>query len=349
LRVFNYREIGDILIPEALNPETMLTGVTRIKVSASHTWPARQWLNTPCVAGSSDPTCVGLHRGYIDPYSPDTPEINLTVPGCEITNSTTSGFSISTYVYDIPGYGYYPMAPNEISFKYTSIGDTTPPIVPQNLSFLSSGNVQVHIAWEYDNDTTLTNNANLDYDYFEIYRWAEDEDVGWTLLEILDDHHYMPKVFVKQYQDLEYWGPLSEISENGDAVVGQYKVVAVDEVGLRSESLISGNISDHENSAIDPNAKEIGDNLPERTELLGNYPNPFNGMTLLKYAMRARGDVDIRVYDILGKEILHEMKDGINPGYHSIQIDMTTRSSGVYFVKSVLDGKIFNQKIILIK
>lgn len=74
------------------------------------------------------------------------------------------------------------------------------------------------------------------------------------------------------------------------------------------------------------------------TGLNGNYPNPFNPSTTIKYNVRTAGMISISVYDIAGR-LVNRLLDGVSPaGSHEIQwqgTDHNNRScaTGVYFVQ----------------
>jgi hypothetical protein len=64
-----------------------------------------------------------------------------------------------------------------------------------------------------------------------------------------------------------------------------------------------------------------------------NYPNPFNPATTIDYQIPMVGDVIIRVYDVLGREVrtlLHDMK---NAGKYEVKFDATDLPTGVYFYR----------------
>ncbi len=67
---------------------------------------------------------------------------------------------------------------------------------------------------------------------------------------------------------------------------------------------------------MDPQALIVGSEtageLPTRIELDGNYPNPFNQSTTLSYGLPAAGEVMLRVYDVLGREVAQ-----VNTGFQS--------------------------------
>ncbi len=99
---------------------------------------------------------------------------------------------------------------------------------------------------------------------------------------------------------------------------------------------------------------------PTEYVLSGNYPNPFNPTTTIKYALPAESNVELKIYDLMGREIrtLVNGNDGI--GYKEIMWDGKNNngvqvSSGIYLyrlvAKSLEDGKIFEKsaKMILMK
>jgi len=99
------------------------------------------------------------------------------------------------------------------------------------------------------------------------------------------------------------------------------------------------------------------DFLPSSFSLSQNYPNPFNPTTSIKYQIKELssphvlgGDlVQIKVYDILGKEIETLVNEKQSPGTYEVTWDASAFPSGVYFYR--LEAGDFKQtnKMILIK
>lgn len=71
--------------------------------------------------------------------------------------------------------------------------------------------------------------------------------------------------------------------------------------------------------------------IPSKFELSQNYPNPFNPSTKIDFNLPAESTVTIKVFDINGKELITLVNEQRNAGYHSVNFNGSTLSSGVYF------------------
>ena len=70
--------------------------------------------------------------------------------------------------------------------------------------------------------------------------------------------------------------------------------------------------------------------LPKEFKLLGNYPNPFNPSTTIKFSLPQTVDVTLEVYDILGR-IVYLQNLGIRQaGIQQVTFDASRFASGVY-------------------
>jgi len=88
---------------------------------------------------------------------------------------------------------------------------------------------------------------------------------------------------------------------------------------------------------------------PNRTDLKQNYPNPFNPTTNIVYQLARPGQVTIKVYNILGREVQTLVNERQRPGQFSVVFDASRLSSGVYFVRMNTNGRVMTRKIMLIK
>ena len=89
--------------------------------------------------------------------------------------------------------------------------------------------------------------------------------------------------------------------------------------------------------------------LPKKFSLSQNYPNPFNPITKIKYDIPKISNVFIKVYDIIGREIISLVNEIKQPGYYEIMFDGTNYASGVYFY-TISAGNYYNvKKMVLLK
>ncbi|MDK9699720.1 MAG: T9SS type A sorting domain-containing protein [bacterium] len=74
-------------------------------------------------------------------------------------------------------------------------------------------------------------------------------------------------------------------------------------------------------------------NLLRKFSLHPNYPNPFNATTTIEYTIPKMGKVDLKVFDITGREVATLVNFHQNPGSYQIKFDGTTLATGTYFVR----------------
>ncbi len=87
--------------------------------------------------------------------------------------------------------------------------------------------------------------------------------------------------------------------------------------------------------------KTISTKVPSSFKLSQNYPNPFNPTTNIRFEVLSSGKglqpiVQIRVFDILGKEITTLVNQNLQPGSYEVSWDASGFPSGVYFYKLVV-------------
>jgi len=79
--------------------------------------------------------------------------------------------------------------------------------------------------------------------------------------------------------------------------------------------------------------KKISDDATKEYEyeLIGNYPNPFNPSTVIKYSLKDPELVTLKIYDILGREVSVLVNEIQSSGVHQLTFDGKNLSSGIYF------------------
>ncbi len=88
---------------------------------------------------------------------------------------------------------------------------------------------------------------------------------------------------------------------------------------------------------------------PVSFNLEQNYPNPFNPSTNISFSLAKNGKVNIKVYDILGREVAILINKELNRGFHSVIFNASGLSSGVYFYKLETGSHSAIKKMILLK
>lgn len=83
--------------------------------------------------------------------------------------------------------------------------------------------------------------------------------------------------------------------------------------------------------------------------LAQNYPNPFNPSTKISYQIQERGNVTVKVFDILGNEIKTLVNEFKEKGEYNIIFDAKELSSGVYIYQIKSGDFIFSKKMTLLK
>ncbi|HEX9005730.1 MAG TPA: T9SS type A sorting domain-containing protein, partial [Bacteroidota bacterium] len=71
--------------------------------------------------------------------------------------------------------------------------------------------------------------------------------------------------------------------------------------------------------------------LPGAFQLLGNYPNPFNPSTTIKFEINKSSEVSLEVYDITGRLVSTRSLGVQAPGQHAITFNAGNLASGAYY------------------
>jgi len=91
----------------------------------------------------------------------------------------------------------------------------------------------------------------------------------------------------------------------------------------------------------------IDANQPVRFELSQAYPNPASDLCSLRLTLSGSARVDVKVFSILGAEMLTISKGILPAGEQSLTLDVSTLTKGVYFVRVEAGGQSQTRKIII--
>ena len=74
---------------------------------------------------------------------------------------------------------------------------------------------------------------------------------------------------------------------------------------------------------------------PEVPATFTHYPNPAGIFTTIEYTLLGAGQVQLSVYDLLGREVARVLDEVQTAGLHSLQLTTEHYSSGVYFLRFI--------------
>jgi len=88
---------------------------------------------------------------------------------------------------------------------------------------------------------------------------------------------------------------------------------------------------------------------PSNFAILGNYPNPFNNSTVIRFNLADQADVTLAIYNVLGQHVETMNQGLLNAGEHEIVWNGDKVPSGVYFYKLNAGEKSLTKKMTLLK
>jgi hypothetical protein len=131
---------------------------------------------------------------------------------------------------------------------------------------------------------------------------------------------------------------------------GQYKLRLKAEnlaltVPSRRASLVNIFVGQSEGQRISK-SNEV---MPTSSALLGNYPNPFNPATTIRFAIPQNEYVTLKVYDMLGREVATLVNGVRDAGTYDEVFDASKLSSGVYIYKLTAGNFTASKKLAAVK
>ena len=83
--------------------------------------------------------------------------------------------------------------------------------------------------------------------------------------------------------------------------------------------------------------------------LAQNYPNPFNPITTITYQLPKSGSVTLKIYDMLGKEVMTLVNEQKEMGRYTVQFDASSLASGMYVYQLRVNDYTSTKKMLLLK
>ena len=99
-------------------------------------------------------------------------------------------------------------------------------------------------------------------------------------------------------------------------------------------------------TGIKPSA---GAQLPESVVLHGNYPNPFNPSTRIRFSLPQEGEVTLTIFNLAGKEVAKLVRGRLAAGSHTIEWNGQANASGVYLYRLQAGADLRMGKMLMLK
>jgi hypothetical protein len=208
------------------------------------------------------------------------------------------------------------------------------------------GTPNVSLMRPYSNDGTVgakptiywTDNTNTNVSY-KIYRQVKENGI-WG------DWHFAANVNkgVGHFSDGEFRN-----------VAGHNMILALRMnayYSTEATSMTGGTASFDADWFISPEKRNFGNNeISAITEykLYDNFPNPFNPSTEITYQIPNDGNVKLKVYNIMGQEVMTLVNEFKEKGMYSVSFNAGSLTSGVYIYKLEAGNYVQVKKMILTK
>jgi len=144
-------------------------------------------------------------------------------------------------------------------------------------------------------------------------------------------------------------GGLNWVSQasNTTSNLGSIFVYPADDIGFAAGS--GGIIVRTTNGGVVTGFVQNENEVPQNYSLKQNYPNPFNPSTSIKFSIMNAGLVQIKVYDLLGKERANVVNQELPAGTYKTEFDAGALPSGTYFYRMQAGGYSQTKKMVLVK
>ena len=110
-----------------------------------------------------------------------------------------------------------------------------------------------------------------------------------------------------------------------------------------------GSISEEGGSLLIPTASEREGEVPTTFYVDQNFPNPFNPSTVIRYGLPAASDVTIRIYNVLGQEVMTAFRGHQQAGVHEFLLNASALRSGLYIYRVTYGDQSIAKRMVLVE
>ena len=233
--------------------------------------------------------------------------------------------------------------PNDTTRFTISVAPTQDP--PRAFEWVSVSLDSINITQLNAQDNFLlewTESADVDQDTIEYIVYAK---VGQYPLEEIYDTRSLS--YPIPYQDIAVEAFRNVPGNNATIRFSVWAYDGTDSLKINGEDRVLY-VNRYEYLQVDDNG------IPNAFALHGNYPNPFNPTTQIRFDLPYRGNVNIHIYNMLGQKVKVFSMPNTPPGRHAITWNGTNQkgqalSAGVYLYQMISEDFVKTRKMILLK
>jgi hypothetical protein len=202
-------------------------------------------------------------------------------------------------------------------------------------------NTQASTLQEIDDDYDLIQRKGLHMQLFfalQTFGYATAEYRMPSAAEMKD---LSTKILEKKKLDGSFWYPWNRVSTSYTNWLSKDRY---DSLGADRWKVVT-----QLSSYLTLTAVDESETRPSQFSLSQNYPNPFNPTTNFEFQTGNFGLVNLRVFDVLGREVATLVNDARQAGVYTIRWNASSLPSGVYFYRLQTGSFVETKKLMLAK
>jgi photosystem II stability/assembly factor-like uncharacterized protein len=147
---------------------------------------------------------------------------------------------------------------------------------------------------------------------------------------------------------------IAKTTDGGNSWVDQLPQAGIESISMVNENVgyavgDNGRFYKTTNGGVTFIEEETSESQPAEFLLSQNYPNPFNPSTKIKYKIANTGFVNLKIYDVLGKEAATLINKEMQVGSYEVEFDASGLPSGIYFYKLKVGSFVETKKMVLLR
>jgi endoglucanase len=194
---------------------------------------------------------------------------------------------------------------------------------------------------DYHSKTDVNHNATWgeESDVEKYFGLMKTQFVDKGIPVIMGEYHAMKRInlmgdnLVLHLASVEYWHQYVTRSAIRHGIIPVYWDINMGLFNRSTGAIVDQGLVDAIMDKGTASEKDESSSIPSKFFLGQNYPNPFNPSTLIDYQLPASAFVTLKVFDILGKDIVTLVNIHQNAGNYTVQFSADELPNGVYFYR----------------